>query len=386
MKLKKILIVATLTVLIGGALPVSVLARTVDEIKSEENAASKQGQTISDEIDQSLTEVNKKYQALEKLKADVTTAEQTIADTEKEIEETQASIQARTESMSERMKDMQLQGSKQQPLQILLEADSFSDFISRAYAVTVLQNAEKSKIESLFDDRDKLDKLKESLVTSKADLVEKQTAAVEDAKVLDTKIADLNTKLTDNKELLAKLATDRQTEETRIAAEAAKKAAAEAEAKAKEEARVAADKQQAEKAEKEKAEAPTTPVAPPVTTNPTPPVTPPTTTPPTTPPGNGGGGNTGNPGTLMNVQSTAYSVEEGGWLTATGIDLRVNPWVIAVDPRVIPLGTMVEVPGYGIAIAGDTGGAIKGNIIDVHFNTIKECLNWGRRNITIKLL
>ena len=71
---------------------------------------------------------------------------------------------------------------------------------------------------------------------------------------------------------------------------------------------------------------------------------------------------------------------------ATGIDLSKNPICIAVDPSVIPLNSLVEVPGYGIAIAGDTGGAIIGNIIDVHFPTNDQAIAWGRKNIQITVL
>ena len=71
------------------------------------------------------------------------------------------------------------------------------------------------------------------------------------------------------------------------------------------------------------------------------------------------------------VTSTAYTANCSGCsgITATGINLHSNPnaKVIAVDPRVIPLGTKVHVEGYGYAVAADTGGAIKGNKIDVFF-------------------
>ncbi len=93
------------------------------------------------------------------------------------------------------------------------------------------------------------------------------------------------------------------------------------------------------------------------------------------------------------VESTAYSVAQAGsggmtGITATGINLKANPnkRVIAVDPSVIPLGTKVWVEGYGVAIAGDTGGAIRGKKIDVHVPTIAQAQQWGRRNVTIKIL
>jgi uncharacterized protein YabE (DUF348 family) len=82
----------------------------------------------------------------------------------------------------------------------------------------------------------------------------------------------------------------------------------------------------------------------------------------------------------MYMQATAYS---GGGLTATGRTVVHDPSAIstiAVDPRVIPLGSLVEVAGYGRAIASDTGGAIKGNIIDVYFDSSSVCSSWGRKN------
>lgn len=82
------------------------------------------------------------------------------------------------------------------------------------------------------------------------------------------------------------------------------------------------------------------------------------------------------------VEATAYTFT--GSNTATGVPPRVG--TVAVDPRVIPLGTNLYVEGYGYAVAGDTGGAIKGNRIDVFFNTFKECVNWGRRQVKVYIL
>ena len=88
------------------------------------------------------------------------------------------------------------------------------------------------------------------------------------------------------------------------------------------------------------------------------------------------------------AEATAYSYKQPGLnnYTAMGIDLRKNPNVIAVDPTQIPLGTLVEVPGYGVAIAGDTGGDIKGNRIDLHYPEVQQAMDFGRQKITIKVM
>ena len=67
--------------------------------------------------------------------------------------------------------------------------------------------------------------------------------------------------------------------------------------------------------------------------------------------------------------------------TASGLPVGVG--VIAVDPRVIPLGTRVFVPGYGAAVAADVGSAIKGNIIDLWMPSTAAARAWGRRTVTI---
>jgi len=58
---------------------------------------------------------------------------------------------------------------------------------------------------------------------------------------------------------------------------------------------------------------------------------------------------------------------------------------VAVDPKVIPLGTRMYIPDYGFCIADDTGSAIKGDKIDVRFNTHSEALQWGRQRKTVSI-
>lgn len=95
-------------------------------------------------------------------------------------------------------------------------------------------------------------------------------------------------------------------------------------------------------------------------------------------------------GETMYMNATAYSANCNGCsgITATGINLNANPdmKVIAVDPNVIPLGTKVWVEGYGNAVAGDTGGAINGNRIDVHVPTSADASQYGWKKVKIKIL
>ena len=90
------------------------------------------------------------------------------------------------------------------------------------------------------------------------------------------------------------------------------------------------------------------------------------------------------------VTATAYTAYCNGCsgITATGINLKENPnlKVIAVDPSVIPLGSKVWVEGYGYAVAGDTGGAIKGSKIDLFMPSKSQAYDFGRKKVLVKVL
>lgn len=95
-----------------------------------------------------------------------------------------------------------------------------------------------------------------------------------------------------------------------------------------------------------------------------------------------------NAGYQIYVEATAYSTNQPSLsdYTYTGINLRENPNVVAVDPSVIPLGSTVIVPGYGTYIAGDTGSAIVGNRIDVHITDLNAAYAFGRQGMTITVI
>lgn len=84
----------------------------------------------------------------------------------------------------------------------------------------------------------------------------------------------------------------------------------------------------------------------------------------------------------MMAETTGYT--HTGSRTATGTWPKRG--TLAVDPRVIPFGTRIYIPGYGVGVAEDTGGAVKGNVIDLFFETREEAIQWGRRNVTVYIL
>lgn len=93
-------------------------------------------------------------------------------------------------------------------------------------------------------------------------------------------------------------------------------------------------------------------------------------------------------GTAITMIATAYTADTAtaaptGY-TATGI--LAQEGVVAVDPRVIPLGTKLFVPGYGIALAADTGGAIIGNRIDLCMDSYSRAIEFGRRPVQVYIL
>lgn len=97
-------------------------------------------------------------------------------------------------------------------------------------------------------------------------------------------------------------------------------------------------------------------------------------------------GDTPDFGKVIRVEATAYSSAEPGMSAYTALGTLCRRGVIAVDPGIIPLGTRVYIPGYGYAVAEDTGGAIVGHKIDIAFETIGECFEFGRQFIDIYLL
>lgn len=93
---------------------------------------------------------------------------------------------------------------------------------------------------------------------------------------------------------------------------------------------------------------------------------------------------------VLSCLGTAYSCDGRPGITATGTVVHIG--TVAVDPRVIPLHSKMFIVSndgkyvYGYSTAEDTGGLIKGNRVDLYFNTTSECINFGARQVTVYVL
>ncbi|MCL1994965.1 MAG: 3D domain-containing protein [Defluviitaleaceae bacterium] len=86
------------------------------------------------------------------------------------------------------------------------------------------------------------------------------------------------------------------------------------------------------------------------------------------------------------AEATAYSPEQPNLSNYTFTGIRFTVGIVAVDPRVIPLGTYIYVTDYGLFLAADIGSAIQGYKVDLSFATIREALNFGRKDVEVFVL
>ncbi len=88
----------------------------------------------------------------------------------------------------------------------------------------------------------------------------------------------------------------------------------------------------------------------------------------------------------VRMVATAYTPYCYGCSGITATGRRAGPGIVAVDPRVIPLGSRLYIPGYGFAVAGDTGGDIRGNRVDLGFLSYDAAIRFGRRDVIVYTL
>lgn len=191
-KVKKLIPFLTTMMLINFGLPVAAAAESLDSLQEKEAQAKQSGELISKEINSALDDVNAKYAEIERLKTQISKAEDTLKTSKEEIEN-RKNISRRKEAVGDRMKDIQLNGD-QRTWQALLDAENLSDFFNRAYAMTVLQNFEREKIESLTSEKEKLAALQEKVENTQTTLKQNEEKLQVEASSMNNKVSELKEK------------------------------------------------------------------------------------------------------------------------------------------------------------------------------------------------
>lgn len=383
-------------------------AQTLEAIREQQEQTQEEIDSLQKEVNTVLEEVSVLSSELAELDVEIEEKLEEIGQTESEVAAQEEIVEARMEQAKQRLQSLQLNESTQNIVLTILESESLSDLFNRALVIMRLTDAGNHQLELAEEEVQVLVALQEELETAQQELEERRELAASQKEVFDGKVSELQALIRDNQSQLTELIEREAVEEARIeeARRVAREEAARAAAQKEEEERAAraaarAEAEQQTEVSVSSSDNSSAQAAEQTSSN--------SSSSNSSSAANSSSSNNSSSnsnsnsssapapapakpevssGRTLRVQATGYSTKQPNLSThtATGIDLRINPRVIAVDPSVIPLGSMVEVEGMGVYIAGDTGGAIRGNIIDIHFQTVGEALSWGRRSVTIRVL
>lgn len=327
------------------------IQQELEQKAKEKLSVNQEIETILQEMESLNTYISENKAAMENTQKRIEATNQLIEQKKTEIVILEDNIHARKGVMENRLVALQLDNNLNLVIKVFLDANSFDDFIQRASAVTAFFNADKNILVAQQEDLRQIEENKKE--------IDRQQQSLEEEKMVHAKQqADLNQNLQKRQETLTVMQEKYSQIDQQMALAQQEKAGIEAQLKAAQE----KIRKEQEEAQKRIAEATAAPMQ-----NATEQV---------------------GKGVELYVNATAYSPEESGDITASGYNIKENPnmKLIAVDPSVIPLGKKVWVEGYGVAVAGDTGGAILGHKIDVLMPTKVDALSWGRKTVKIIIL
>ncbi|MBD1383377.1 3D domain-containing protein [Metabacillus arenae] len=362
------------------------LKQTQDEINTKE--------AEKNSANEAIVKVEKELQSLQQ---SITASQNNLAELEEKIEDTNKLIEQkkidivklqdkvfqREGIMKDRLVALQHKDPTNIVIETVLNSENIADLLSRIGAVATLLNADNDMLNQQLHDIEQIEIEKKEITKQEESLKEDQKKLADKQAELDKQLADRNKVLADAQkkyESAANGLTAAQQDQSNIQSqmknfqEKIKKEQAKAKAVA---AKLAESKKKhaavtvAAKPKQEQSRATQEPK--PVAAKPK----------------EEQQKSSNNNGKEFYVKSTAYSHEDtASDYTAMGYNIKENPnmKLIAVDPAIIPLGSKVWVEGYGVAIAGDTGGAIKNHKIDVLMPNSKAALAWGVRTVKVRII
>ena len=355
MKIKKSVLLVLISILFNlRAAAVAGLCDSVADIQAKQESVKKQLDQNSNELSGKMDEINQVYQKLSDLEGKKKETEQRITQTQTKLQQAQQEKKNRVRDAKERLCELQKRQGTNTSLSILEKSTSLTQWLRSMIALQRLQSVYNDSLAAVKQSIVDISQAKEQLQGYQSNLASQERQVNDQKAVLDSQMSDLKKKIADGQSEMKQLA-DR--EQQAKAMEEAQKKAAEEEAQKQQASNQKQQVQQTSTKTVDNSEAATSA-------------------------DNVSGSKT------LTMSATAYSTEANGMGTysATGINLKQHPSCVAVDPSVIPLGSIIWVSGYGVSVAGDTGTAIKGNVIDLHFSTVAQSMAWGRRTVTVKIL
>lgn len=356
MKIKKAVLLVLISILFNlQAAAVVGLCDSVADIQAKQESVKKQLDQNSNELSGKMDEINQVYQKLSDLEGKKKETEQRITQTQAKLQQAQQEKKNRVRDAKERLCELQKRQGTNTSLSILEKSTSLTQWLRSMIALQRLQSVYNDSLAAVKQSIVDISQAKEQLQGYQSNLASQERQVNDQKAVLDSQMSDLKKKIADGQSEMKQLA-DRE-QQAKAMEEAQKKAAEEEAQKQQQASNQKQQVQQTSTKTVDNSEAATSA-------------------------DNVSGSKT------LTMSATAYSTEANGMGTysATGINLKQHPSCVAVDPSVIPLGSIIWVSGYGVSVAGDTGTAIKGNVIDLHFATVAQSMAWGRRTVTVKIL
>ncbi|WP_286230106.1 3D domain-containing protein [Neobacillus mesonae] len=379
--IKRIILVLLTVLLCASGTMTAAYAQTDNEALQNAKQQLQQKQRVVEQKQQEKLAVNKEIekiqQELQSIHSFITKNQEQMAATEKKIAAVQALIEKKKEEivvledkilsrkdiMKKRAVALQQNDSVNMIINLFFESDSIAEFIQRASAASTLMDADKDILTAQKEDLQQIE-------NDKKEIDQQEQVLEQEQNTLAAQQQELNKNMQKRQAVLATMQQKYEQIMKQMKLAQQEKAGIESQMK---------DIQAKIKQEQEAAKA--------RQVQPKPAVASVTAPAPKNNDSKSDGGKA-NSGKEMYVSATAYTPFDSGSITALGYNIKKNPnmKLIAVDPRVIPLGSKVWVEGYGVAIAGDTGGAIKGHKIDILLPTKKAAYSWGRRTVKVIVL
>lgn len=315
----------------------SVLASPADSTSDELKRTQDNKKAIEVKVTSLDNEINGVLKKIDNNKKDMNKLANEMKNSEIQLKTTESALNNQQDLLKKRVRAMYMNG-KSSYLQLVLSSTSFSDLLSNVNTVTSVMDFDNNILNNVEKEKKNI-------------LAQKQILSYANKKLEDLK--------TSNEATLSKLSSDIKQEKTLLASATEKEKQLIDKQRAEEAAAKARQEAAAKAANASKSSNSSTSIALLGTLSPK----------------------------SSNIMiATGYSID--GYTSSGGKTVR-NPGgysTIAVDPRVIPMGTKVYIEGYGYAVATDTGGAIIGNRIDLFFPTEAEANAWGIRSVKVTII